>query len=153
MFAISDFLYIFAAKNKVMINPVINRIIKAMQSECNSDASNEKSIFNILLSICNEQPLEVQDRIADVLSSVTKDIFCKYQTKSLCERNFQREEIMRLTLDKISDAKLEKNIETHIKNAVRAVWKTINKRTEKENKKVRFWESECVDFSRRFILK
>lgn len=153
MFAISDFLYIFAAKNKVMINPVINRIIMAMQSECNSDVSDEKSIFNILFAICNEQPLEVQDRIADVLSSVTKEIFCKYQTLGLRERNSQRDKIMRLTLDKISEAKFEKNIVTHIKNAVRAVWKTINKRAEEENKKVHFWESECVDFSRRFILK
>ena len=152
MFAISDFLYIFAAK-KVMINPVINRIIMAMQSECNSDASKEKSIFNILFDICNEQPLEVQDRIADVLSSVTKEIFCKYQTLGLRERNSQRDEVMMLTMDKISEAKFEKNIETHIKNAVRAVWKTINKRAEEENKKIHFWESECVDFSRRFILK
>ena len=42
-----------------MINPVINRIIMAMQAECNSDISNEKSIFNVLFAICNEQPLEV----------------------------------------------------------------------------------------------
>ena len=136
-----------------MTNKVINRIIKAMQSECNSDASNEKSIFNVLLSICNEQPFDVQIKIEDVLSSVTKEIFCKYQTKSLCERNSQRDEVMTLTIDKISEAKFEKNIETHVKNAVRAVWKTINKRAEEENKKVHFWESECVDYSRRFILK
>ena len=135
-----------------MVNPVIKRIIKAMQSECDSDAFNEKSIFNVCSLICNEQPLDVQDRIADVLSSVTKEIFCKYQTKSLCERNSQRDEVITLTMDKISEAKFEKNIETHVKNAVRAVWKTINKRAEEENKKVRFWESECVDFSRRFIL-
>ena len=146
------FIYL-CSKNKVMTNKVINRIIKAMQSECNSDASNEKSIFNVLLSICNEQPFDVQIKIEDVLSSVTKEIFCKYQTKSLCERNSQRDEVMTLTIDKISEAKFEKNIETHVKNAVRAVWKTINKRAEEENKKVHFWESECVDYSRRFILK
>ena len=91
-----------------MINPVINRIIMAMQSECNSDVSDEKSIFNILFAICNEQPFDVQIKIENVLSSVTKEIFCKYQTLGLRERNSQRDEVMTLTMDKISDAKLEK---------------------------------------------
>lgn len=135
-----------------MINPVINRIIIAMQAECNSDVSNEKSIFNVLFAICNEQSLEVQEKIANLLSTVTKEIFCKYQIRGLRERSSQRDEMLKWTMDKISEANLEKNVETHIKCAIRAVWKTINKRRDEENMKVHFWDSECVDFSKRFII-